>query len=255
MYNYLMTFRKIRLVLVPIALALAGIGAYSSPAGKIILKNARLAHLSGGIYYVGPEQFKTVQFPPPPAPDSAAQKEDLAAILAWQKKRTKADCAKADITAGLTYDSFWATDMIFPQPLPDEVKKFFDRLSSDLESAVTNMKNRYRRARPYKAYPGLAAPCINKSRGYSYPSGHAVFSRVFADVLTDIVPERKAGFFVIADEIARDRVIGGVHFPTDIAAGKVFADMYHAELLKSPAYRKDLERVKTFLVKQQKPDK
>jgi acid phosphatase (class A) len=68
-------------------------------------------------------------------------------------------------------------------------------------------------------------------------------------VLTDIVPERKAEFFGKADEMAWDRVIGGVHFPTDIAAGKVFGDLYHAELLKSEAYRKDIEKMKALLVK------
>ena len=66
-------------------------------------------------------------------------------------------------------------------------------------------------------------------------------------MLSDIVPERRAEFFAKADEIALDRVIGGVHFPTDIAAGKVFGDRFHAELLKSPAYLKDIETMKTRL--------
>ncbi len=109
------------------------------------------------------------------------------------------------------------------------------------------MKDRYRRPRPFKAYPGQAGPCISKSRGYSYPRGHSSFSRVFAEVLSDIVPERRSEFLDKADEIALDRVIGGVHFPTDIAAGKVFGDNFHAELLKSPGYLKDIERIKALL--------
>lgn len=200
------------------------------------------------IYYVNAEPFKTFRFAPPPAPGSLEQQADIAVILSWQNKRTADDCAKSSRTAAETYDAFWGAKRLFPEPLPARVKEFFERLASDLEEAVTNMKNRYQRPRPYMAY-SEAQPCIKKSKGFSYPSGHAAFSRVFANVLTDIVPARREEFFAKADEIAGDRVIGGVHFPTDIAAGKVFADLYHAELLKSDEYRKDIEKVKTLLVK------
>jgi acid phosphatase (class A) len=241
-----MKFWNKQLVLLSVALAL-GFSACSSPTAKIALKRAHL--ISQRTYYVPAEQFKTAPFTPPPAFESEAQKADLAITLDWQKKRTEADCAKAKVTAEATYDSFWGGKSPFPQPLPAEVKDFFDRLTLDLDSAVTEMKDRYARPRPFKAYPGVAEPCIKRSGGYSYPSGHATFSRVFADVLADIVPERQAGFFAKADEIAQDRVIGGVHFASDIAAGKAFADQYHAELLKSPAYLKDIEKMKALLVK------
>ncbi len=224
-----------------------GVGACSSPTAQIALKRAHLT--SQKPHYVAAEQFKTAEFAPPPAPGSEAQKADLAVTLDWQNKRTEADCAKARLTANADYDSFWGEKSPFPRPLPREVKEFFDRLSLDLDSSVSVMKNRYERLRPFNTYPGVANPCIKKSGGYSYPSGHASFSRVFADVLTDIVPERRAEFFAKADEIAQDRVIGGVHFATDIAAGKAFGDRFHSELLKSPGYLKDIERMKALLAK------
>ncbi|HAT72227.1 MAG TPA: hypothetical protein DCS63_05365 [Elusimicrobia bacterium] len=241
-----MILRKKLLALAFVAVALGG-GACSSPTGRIALKRAHL--ISQQTYYVPAEQFKTLNFAPPPASGSEAQQTDFAAIMDWQSRRTAADCAKADITARQTYDSFWGEKSPFPRPLPDEVKDFFDRLASDLEEAVTNMKERWQRPRPYMAYPDQAKPCIKKSRGRSYPSGHASFSRVFANVMTDIVPERRDEFFAKADEIARDRVIGGVHYPTDIAAGKAFGDLYHAELLKSEAYRAEIDKMKALLVK------
>lgn len=238
---------KNKLLLLAAFVVTLGAGACSSPTAQVAFKRAHLT--SQRTYFVPAEQFKTAEFAPPPAPDSDAQKADLAVILDWQQKRTEADCAKAGVTAGSTYDSFWGAQSPFPQPLPAEVKDFFDHLAYDLDSAVSVMKDRYARPRPYKAYPGQAQPCIKKSWGNSYPSGHATFSRVFADVLTDIVPGRKAEFFAKADEIALDRVIGGVHFPTDIAAGKVFGDEFHARLLKSPEYLKDIEKMKALLVK------
>jgi acid phosphatase (class A) len=241
-----MNSRKKQLLLVFLALALCG-GACSSPSSKIALKRAHL--ISQQVYYVPAEQFKALDFAPPPAPASEAQKADIAVTMEWQKKRTQADCDKAAITAKSTYDSFWGAKSLFPEPLPKEVKEFFDRLALDLDEAVTNMKERWERPRPFVAYPGQAEPCIKKSSGFSYPSGHSTFSRVFANVLTDIAPERKAEFFAKADEIAQDRVIGGVHYLTDIEAGKRFGDLYHAKLLESEAYRKDIEKMKSLLVK------
>jgi acid phosphatase (class A) len=242
-----MKLRKTYLLLLPLlALAVAG-GACSSPRAKIALKRAHL--VSQQVYYVPAAQFRTAQFAPPPVPGSGEQEADIAAIMAWQNKRTEADCEKARTTAAAGYEFFWGKASPFPEPLPDEVKDFFERLSLDLDEAVTVMKKRWERPRPFVAYPGQAEPCIKKSSGFSYPSGHSSFSRVFANVLSDIVPERRAEFFAKADEIAQDRVIGGVHYPTDIAAGKVFGDLYHAELLKSEAYRRDVEKMKALLKK------
>ncbi len=241
-----MTFRKNHLLILFAALALSG-GACSSTRTQIALKKAHLVEHK--VYYVPADQFKTAQFAPPPAKDSREQEADIAAIMAWQNKRTEADCEKARFTAKAEIDFLWGKASPFPEPAPEEFNKFVERLALDLEEAVTNMKKRWERPRPFKAYPGQAEPCIKKSSGFSYPSGHSSFSRVFANVMSDIVPERREEFLGRADEIAMDRVIGGVHFPTDIAAGKVFGDLYHAELLKSEAYRADVERMKALLLK------
>lgn len=235
-----MNFMKKQLVFVFAALAL-GACAHRQPA---VTEQAHVQQ----VYYVNAEPFKTMQFAPPPASNSMQQQADIAAVLSWQNKRTEADCAKSSQTAASDYYSFWGAKSPFPEPLPAAVKEFFERLASDLGTAVENLKNRYQRPRPYMAYSD-AQPCIKKSKGFSYPSGHSSFSRVFANVLSELVPERRAEFFAKADEIARDRVIGGVHFPSDIAAGKVFGDQYHAELLKSEAYQKDITKMKTLLAR------
>jgi acid phosphatase (class A) len=235
-----MNFWKKQLFFVIAALAL-GACAHKQPgaAGQTPVQQA---------YYVNAEPFKSVQFNPPPMAGSMQQEADIAAVLSWQNKRTEADCAKSQRTSEETYDSFWSGKSPFPEPLPAEVKNFFERLASDLGKADKNMKKRYRRPRPFMAYPE-ARPCIKKPGSFSYPSGHALYSRLFASVLADIVPDRASEFFAKADEIARDRVIGGVHYPADITAGKAFADMYHDELLKSEAYRRDIEKMKALLVK------
>ena len=52
-----------------------------------------------------------------------------------------------------------------------------------------------------------------------------------------------------AEAIARDRVAIGVHYPTDIHAGAAFADAFHSLLLRSEAYRRDVQRVGSLVTK------
>ncbi|HBB67997.1 MAG: hypothetical protein A2X28_07345 [Elusimicrobia bacterium GWA2_56_46] len=238
-----MIFDKKQLAPMVLALAFCACGGeLASPAARA------LHHYLSKPAYVDPAAFKTAAFPPPPAADSEAQKADLALVLDRQEKRTEAECAGARVTAGAGYRFFWGDKSPFPAPLPGEVKDFFRRLDYDAGESVTALKDRFRRPRPFNAYTEVR-PCVKKSAGYSYPSGHSSCAWLFALVLGDIIPARRAEFIKRADEIAMDRVTGGVHYPSDVAAGKVFGDAFHAELLKSPAYLGDIERMKTLLAK------
>jgi acid phosphatase (class A) len=84
-------------------------------------------------------------------------------------------------------------------------------------------------------------------RGFSYPSGHAAYSRLFALILSELQPERKSEFMARADQAALNRVIGGVHYPTDIEAGKKLAEDIFADLRKNPDFRRDLEILKQYI--------
>jgi len=198
--------------------------------------------------YVPLERLEAATIPPPPAAGSAADKADAAAVLAWKEKRTDADCARADRTFYVTFAALWGDRSPFPQPLPAEVQRFFDRIDGEIGTAVRQAKDRYQRPRP-DLLPPSPGPRRGKMRGYSYPSTHAAISRVFADVLGDVVPGRKAEFIARADAIAHDRVVIGVHYPTDVVAGKAFGDLFHAHLLRSEAYRQDLQRVRALVAK------
>lgn len=72
-------------------------------------------------------------------------------------------------------------------------------------------------------------------------------AHLFALVLSDLVPDQSSSFEERAREVALDRVIGGVHHPSDIAAGQDLARQIHAQLLKNPAYLADLDKVRGLL--------
>lgn len=213
-------------------------------ASPATTKHAAVGPSSARGVYVTAEQFNTLQFIPPPASGSDVQSSDAAAIRYWAEHRTEGDCERAGKTFFVPFSYMWGENSPFPQPLPAGVQAFFDRIDYDAGAAAKCMKNRYRRPRPV-----LTNPCPGSNGGgYSYPSSHAVLSRVFADVLADLLPERKGEFISRADKIAQDRVVIGVHYPSDIIAGKDFAELFHAELLKSESYRTDLKQIRTLLL-------
>jgi acid phosphatase (class A) len=65
---------------------------------------------------------------------------------------------------------------------------------------------------------------------------------VEAGVLAEIFPERRAELFEYAHRLAWGRVIGGVHYPTDLAGGQVLAEAILERLKGSAAFQAALAR-------------
>ena len=60
-----------------------------------------------------------------------------------------------------------------------------------------------------------------KETSAAYPSGHATHGMVYAMILAEIAPEQRPALLQRGREIGWNRVIAGVHYPSDIAAGRV----------------------------------
>jgi hypothetical protein len=66
----------------------------------------------------------------------------------------------------------------------------------------------------------------------SYTSGHSTFSAAAAAVLGYLFPERSAEFDAMKDEAAISRLYGGIHFRSDIEAGKTHGQRIAAYTLR-----------------------
>ncbi|KQW63996.1 phosphatase PAP2 family protein [Variovorax sp. Root411] len=73
----------------------------------------------------------------------------------------------------------------------------------------------------------------------SYPSGHSTFAYLAGIVLAEMVPEKRAQIFARASEFGENRVLGGVHYPSDIEAGRRLATMIAVLIQGNPAYQGD----------------
>jgi acid phosphatase (class A) len=180
----------------------------------------------------------------PPKADSAEQKADLLEVQSWQKRRTPEECARAEHVAHVTLASgFKSPDGPLSESEVKRLSPFFDEIKEAAEIFIKDGKNYWRRPRPFVSTKSIL-PCTARDKAepsFSYPSGHSTLAWVFARVLAEVNPERKKQFFGRAKQIAQDRVLAGVHYPTDIVAGEKMGEIVFQHLMLSPEFKKDLK--------------
>lgn len=161
----------------------------------------------------------------PPARDSAETRAELDELLALQQSRSAAEVSAAQADRKTEVRRFYSSLGLpgNPRELP-HVERLAQRVEDDVRIYVRALKGHYRRLRPYEIEPRLS-PCIEDVKGdRSYPSGHAAYAWAMAGMLSDLVPERRAALAARAGEFARQRMVCGVHFPSDLAAGRQAAE-------------------------------
>ncbi len=168
---------------------------------------------------------------PFPAMGTTESDEDFKILMHYQETRTAEECAAAATEEKGTLKN------LFGGPhglLTDKEVRHFSidmkrgMIAAGLDHSIAKLI--YKRPRPFVSHAEIK-PCIKMPNNYSYPSGHATISRVYARILGTLYPERAAAFLARADEIAMHRVLGGVHHPSDIEAGKRLGDAIAERIL------------------------
>ena len=96
-------------------------------------------------------------------------------------------------------------------------------------------KHHFRVARPADRTP-LIEPVVQTPGHGSYPAGHATQCHIAKAVLAELF-NRKAGTETfdqlekLANRIGENRVVAGLHYPTDIAQGKVLGEALGAHFI------------------------
>ncbi len=198
--------------------------------------------------FVTPDRFDlTKLLAPAPAPDSEQQKRDLADVLAVQKARTsaQADRALADASAG----AFGFADVLGPNFNAEHLPltaALLAKIRGDAAVAFSAGKNAWNRPRPFEVSTQVD-PVGERPGGSSYPSGNSTNGFVTAIVLANMVPEKAVALFARGREFGDDRVILGVHFPSDVEAGRLAATALATALMQDPAFLKDFAEAKSEL--------
>ena len=182
--------------------------------------------------------------PEPPKPGSKAQQKDMAISLAWQARRTPAMEALAQADADQSVFRFGAIlGASFSKDRLPVSAHFFDEVLDDARTVGAAAKTYWSRPRPFVASASIH-PCVAQPPTNSYPSNHATVGMLYAEILARMLPELRLRLLARARQYADDRVICGVHYTSDIEAGKraggieAFAMFHNAEFEKEFAAAK-----------------
>ncbi|HEY2660140.1 MAG TPA: phosphatase PAP2 family protein [Caulobacteraceae bacterium] len=196
--------------------------------------------------------------PPPPAAGSGRQADDTAIFQATRKLKGEPrwDLATADadlrpetvLTAvacdiGVTLDAQNAPTLM----------SLLRRSGADSYAAFNPPKDFYARPRPYMAPGAGDAPiCVAKSdalaKSASYPSGHSTVSWAWGLILAELAPDRATEILARARSIGESRIVCGVHYLSDVEAGRTTGSILVAALHGDAAFRADLDKARAEVV-------
>jgi acid phosphatase (class A) len=183
--------------------------------------------------------------PGPPAKGSTAYLADFSELERDQATRTPQDCARAE-----TEEDARKVISFFLQPagpMTEEQLRFALPLLNEVldegRPVWSAAKVHWARPRPYVTDLNLK-PCVTLEPTFAYPSGHSASSELVGDVLSQIFPELKTDIMARAFQIGQDRIIGGVHHPSDVHDGRAIADIVFQALNQDPNYSKYLTNLK-----------
>jgi acid phosphatase (class A) len=194
-------------------------------------------------YYIDPMVLDTaLLLPAPPAADSLETQAELAELHRIEQSRTPEQVARAQ--ADDAEENMFAFKSVFgahfnPEELP-RTAALGVHVKNEQSVVGGQLKRAYQRPRPYQTDATLHPVCPIKSAHDSYPSGHALTGYLEAFTLIEIAPERRTEILQRADEFAHNRLVCGVHYPTDIEASRRVAYAVFGYMLATPRFQRDV---------------
>jgi acid phosphatase (class A) len=223
-----------RIIVLSLACTLSACAAVHAPTAG--------GHSADTAHCVSPANLDLHRLLPPfPAVGSQEARGELDELLHLQSERTAIQAARAradvEVSVFRFADALGSPTAFTASHLP-LTAALFEAVDQDASAVIGPVKDEFARPRPFKLEPRLE-PSVPRSGTGSYPSGHAAWSYTAALVLADMVPERREQIFARAREYAHNRNIGGVHYPSDIEAGRLAATAIAAMLFSCAPFQHD----------------
>ena len=186
--------------------------------------------------------------PPPPAKDGALDRAEMAEVLALQASRSPERLAQAsrDVEESVYVMFIPVLGPNFTAERTPRLAHMFARIAETEEVVTAPAKDGFARLRPFQANPAVQ-PGIKLSKSGAYPSGHATLSRATGIVVASMVPEHAAAIFARIDDYAESRMIGGVHYRSDLTAGAQGGTAIAAIMMNDSQFQADYPETKREL--------
>lgn len=177
--------------------------------------------------------------PPPPAPDSAIARAELADLHRIDRERTPAETAHGKSDDALKNVTIFAEAMGpgFDLDRLPATKALFAIVRAEEKAAADRAKEHFRRNRPWIVDPSLHSCGTDDEAWSSYPSGHTTMGYAMAGILARLVPARAPQILARAADYGHSRLVCEMHFQSDVAAAQAYGMIIAERLMAQPAFR------------------
>lgn len=193
--------------------------------------------------------------PPPPPPGSSIDLDDKASSARMvgleDSDRWLLATAHAELRPPLALQHFNCAlgVRLAPEATP-QLTRLMQRLFQDADGAAEGIKARAFRARPVGDDPARRS-CQRLTeasrRSASYPSGSSTVAVVYGEAFAALDPERAPEIRRMAHEIGQSRLVCGMHYPSDVAAGEVLGHAVFVAAAVRPDFAADLTAARAEL--------
>ncbi len=180
---------------------------------------------------------------PPPAPGSAAAAADAEAYKATRRLKDTPRWALAARDAELRFPKAaehfaCALGIAVSAQATPHLNMLLRRVRMDSSRANDKPKDHYKRPRPFMVAkePSCTPASDASAKPDSYPSGHASIGWAWALTLAEVAPEKANAILARGHAYGNSRVVCGVHYPSDVEAGRVVGASTVAVLHADPVY-------------------
>jgi acid phosphatase (class A) len=216
----------------------------------VLIAIASLAADKSPLQFLKPDSIDVVALlPAPPKADSKERQAEIQEVLDVQATRSAGEIERAKSEEKLSVFAFKDVlgDSFTAQTCP-KTEALFKTIGVDSKYFSDLAKAQFKVARPFGADARVQPLFQLESNDFSYPSGHATRGMLFALILAEVFPDRHEDLIARGHQIGWDRVIAGVHYESDLVAGRVLGKVTFRQLMASEAFKSQLEEVKAELV-------
>ncbi len=185
--------------------------------------------------------------PPPPCETCEETKAELDELAGLERTRTPEQTRHVAGDAARSVARFLEGGGIaFDAAKLAACEDFFLKRRKEEKAVVDEAKETFCRLRPF-ATPGNALRPVQEAQpnsSFSYPSGHATYGATVGFLLAEMLPEKRAEIYSRIADYAHSRMLAGVHFRSDVEAGKLFGAAIGASLFAKPEFRKEFDEAR-----------
>jgi acid phosphatase (class A) len=225
------------------AALLAGCAALA-PLPPTELPEVRPGYVAG---YLQPNELPDSKalVPPPPAAGSAALAADEEAYRSTRALRDSSRWLQAAKDAELAFpkaaETFACTlGMTISAQATPHLNMLLRRIRMDASRANDKAKDHHKRRRPYLTFAEASCTPREQHKDDSYPSGHASIGWAWALALAEIAPDRADAVLARGLSFGQSRVVCGVHWKSDVEAGRLVGAATVSRLHADPVFTAQL---------------